>query len=143
MCLPAGDREVTLFVRNVLKEGLELEDSLARDDGGDSNRLRAELEMTSRLIDLVLYLFHGLDSAEVDQLPASQELIRSVGVTSPIDGIVRRVEARPGQLVQATDHLVEVVDPAQVYLVGEVLESDTHLISHGMAITAASMATSR
>ena len=34
------------------------------------------------------------------------------------------IDARPGQLVGATEHLFDIVDLANLYVVGEVLEAD-------------------
>lgn len=47
---------------------VELEDGLAGSDAEGEARMRTELDMTSRLIDLVLYQFHGLEAAEVERL---------------------------------------------------------------------------
>ena len=52
---------------------VELQDELAGPDDGDQERLQAELDMTNRLIDQVLYLYHGLnedDVARVEQAAA-------------------------------------------------------------------------
>jgi len=46
---------------------LELEDGLPGDEEGQA---RTELTMTSRLVDLVLYLYYGLDAGEVDRVEA-------------------------------------------------------------------------
>ncbi|MDH3225430.1 MAG: hypothetical protein OEO23_17045, partial [Gemmatimonadota bacterium] len=47
---------------------LELEDSLAGAPNGDPDQLHGELQMTSRLIDLVLYLFHKLGSEDIERV---------------------------------------------------------------------------
>ena len=46
---------------------VELEDGLAAPDSDGETRMREELGMTSRLIDLVLYLFHELTPAEIER----------------------------------------------------------------------------
>ena len=48
---------------------LELEDGLAI-NGADSDRLRTDVHMTSRLIDLVLYRFHDLGPEDVERVEA-------------------------------------------------------------------------
>jgi hypothetical protein len=47
---------------------VELEDGLASGEGDAQDTLRAELSMTSRLVDLVLYRFHQLAPADVDRV---------------------------------------------------------------------------
>lgn len=50
---------------------LELDDELSRDPGDERDRLQAELKVTNRLVDLVLYQFHGLDPREIHLLETS------------------------------------------------------------------------
>lgn len=47
---------------------VELEDGLQDSDADGEARMRVELEMTSRLIDLVLYQFHGLGTGDVERI---------------------------------------------------------------------------
>lgn len=47
---------------------VELEDGLAEADPSEPDRLRAELDMTSGLIDRVLYLYHGLGDEDVERV---------------------------------------------------------------------------
>lgn len=50
---------------------VDLEERLAApDDDDDPAQARAELETTDRLLDLVLYQYHGLDAAAVEKLEA-------------------------------------------------------------------------
>jgi hypothetical protein len=53
---------------------VELEDGLAAPGDDEADRMRAELDMTSGVIDRVLYLYHGLGEADIEQVegaPAS------------------------------------------------------------------------
>jgi hypothetical protein len=53
---------------------VDLEDGMADPDVGETERLRAELDMTSAVIDRVLYLYHELGEADIEQVegaPAS------------------------------------------------------------------------
>ncbi len=50
---------------------IELEDSLADTGVSEADKLRAELGMTSNLIDLVLYLFHELGPEDVERIEAA------------------------------------------------------------------------
>jgi len=47
---------------------VELEDGLAGPDPESEERMRMELDMTSRLIDLVLYQYHGLARTDIERL---------------------------------------------------------------------------
>ncbi|MCH1571806.1 MAG: hypothetical protein L7S64_10725 [Longimicrobiales bacterium] len=52
---------------------VKLQDELVGPDDGEGEQLQAEMKMTHRLIDQVLYLYHGLneaDVARVEQAPA-------------------------------------------------------------------------
>ena len=50
---------------------VELEESLSSPgEDDDVDQLRAERDTTDRLLDLVLYLYHGLDAAKVEALEA-------------------------------------------------------------------------
>jgi len=51
---------------------VEIEDELDSGPAEDRVRLHDELSMTSRLIDRVLYRFHGLTAAEVERVEAGQ-----------------------------------------------------------------------
>lgn len=50
---------------------VELEDGLTDTSGDDADRLRSELDMTSQLIDLVLYEFHRVSPDEMARIEAS------------------------------------------------------------------------
>jgi hypothetical protein len=50
---------------------VELEDGLADSPDGEAERMRSELDMTSQLIDLVLYQFHGVRPEEMERIEAS------------------------------------------------------------------------
>jgi hypothetical protein len=52
---------------------VELEDGLAAPRPDGEERLRLELEMTSRLVDLVLYRYHQLAQAEVERVEAGRQ----------------------------------------------------------------------
>ena len=50
---------------------LELEDGMAESSAEDADKLRTELEMTSHLIDLVLYQYHRVSRDEMELIEAS------------------------------------------------------------------------
>jgi len=49
---------------------VELEEALAGGGGDEPDKARSEMEMTSRLIDFVLYRFHELAPAEIERAEA-------------------------------------------------------------------------
>lgn len=51
---------------------LEIEEAGTPDDAEDAARMKAELQMTDRLIDLVLYRYHGLRQEQIEQLEAAR-----------------------------------------------------------------------
>jgi hypothetical protein len=51
---------------------VELEDGLAGPDPDGEERMRAELDMTSRLVDLGLYRYHELSKADVERVEAGR-----------------------------------------------------------------------
>jgi hypothetical protein len=67
---PANPRpQVVADVLNFLASRVvELEDGLSEGTSSEPDRLRAELDMTSGLIDRVLHLFHGLSQNDVERL---------------------------------------------------------------------------
>ncbi len=76
----------------------------------------------------------GLDNKTLDAVQNSGTTVRSIAVVSPIAGTIDSVETQPGQLVESSDHLFDIVDLSHLYIVGEVLESDSHLVRKGMPI---------
>lgn len=47
---------------------VELEEQLAAPGDGEPDKLRTELEVTSHLVDLVLYLLHGVSEEDVERI---------------------------------------------------------------------------
>jgi len=50
---------------------VELEDGLAQPGDEEAEKLRAELEMTSHLVDLVLYVFHDVAQEDIERIEAA------------------------------------------------------------------------
>jgi len=53
---------------------IELEEGLSEPEDGEADRLRTELSLTSGLIDQVLYLYHQLDTEEVERVEAAGQV---------------------------------------------------------------------
>jgi len=51
---------------------VELQDSVAGDDAEEADRVARELNMTSGLVDLVLYLYHQLDGNDIEKLEGAK-----------------------------------------------------------------------
>jgi hypothetical protein len=71
---PAEPRpEVAEDVLRFLGERVvSLEEEIAAEHGAERDRLASELGVTSRLLDVVLYRFHGLSPADVERVEAAQ-----------------------------------------------------------------------
>lgn len=91
---------------------------------------RAEFEIVKRKLQ-----GWGLDSARIATVLKSGQTVDSITLTSPMAGVVEHIDTRPGELVRSTDHLFDVVDRSTVYLIGDVLEGDAHLVRNGAAVT--------
>ncbi|MFV2067699.1 MAG: efflux RND transporter periplasmic adaptor subunit [Pirellulales bacterium] len=93
----------------------------------------------------------GIDEVTLRKIETSGEPLQYVSITSPIDGVVRHADVRPGQTVVSTDfffhtgankvttptnHLFHIVDPSRVWIVGEVLESDVRHLAKGQPVAA-------
>lgn len=50
---------------------VELEEGLANPVDGDGDKLRTELDVTSHLVDLVLYAYHGVSEEDVERIEAT------------------------------------------------------------------------
>lgn len=67
---PARPRPVVVedLLRFLAGRVVELEEKLDGEPGEEAERLQGELGMTDRLVDLVLYLYHGLTEDDVERL---------------------------------------------------------------------------
>lgn len=78
----------------------------------------------------------GLNEATIEKVEQDGQPLKHESITSPIRGIITHADVRIGQLVRPTDHLYHVVDPAILWIVGDVLESDVRFLKKGQAIKA-------
>jgi RND family efflux transporter MFP subunit len=73
-----------------------------------------------------------LEEAVVDRLrDPNTEPLRSLPVRSPLSGVVLHADVRPGQVVEPTQHLFEVVDLARVRVEVEVLATELRRVEVG------------
>jgi RND family efflux transporter MFP subunit len=70
----------------------------------------------------------GLDQATIQTVERDGQPLSHVSITSPMGGIITHADVRIGQLISATDHLYHVVDPANLWIAGDVLESDVRYL---------------
>lgn len=78
----------------------------------------------------------GLDETALQTVERRGEPIPYVAVTSPRGGVVTHADVRIGQVVSPTDHLFHVVDPAMLWIAGDVLESDVRYLKKSQPVTA-------
>lgn len=50
---------------------VELEEGVANPIDGDADKLRTELDVTSHLVDLVLYVYHGVSEEDIERIEAT------------------------------------------------------------------------
>jgi RND family efflux transporter MFP subunit len=76
------------------------------------------------------WLSLGLSSEEFDELTRERDLQRVpvLPLRSPIGGVVVHADLSIGKVVEAAEHLFEIVDPSAVWVKIGVLEQDLHRI---------------
>jgi RND family efflux transporter MFP subunit len=80
-------------------------------------------------------LLLGLEPTLLDGLRSpSVSPLRTLVVRSPLAGVVLHADVQPGQVVEPTQHLFEVVDPTQLWIEVEVLARDLSRIEIGQAL---------
>ncbi|MBB75220.1 MAG: hypothetical protein CMJ75_11990 [Planctomycetaceae bacterium] len=84
--------------------------------------------------DIVSYKLQalGVDSAAVARLLQAGVLLHSIPVLAPVAGTIESIDTRPGQLVESTDHLFDIVALSTLSVVGEVLEADLFQVLPGL-----------
>lgn len=78
----------------------------------------------------------GLDRAALERVEQGGEWLPHVPIVSPIGGVVTHADVQIGQMVRPVDHLYHVIDPAMLWIIGEVLESDVRLLAEGQQVEA-------
>ncbi len=78
----------------------------------------------------------GLDEAALQQVEERREPLPYVSIHSPVGGIITHADVRIGEMVSPSDHLFHVINPARVWIVGAVLESDVRLLAGGQSVKA-------
>ncbi|MCC9074446.1 efflux RND transporter periplasmic adaptor subunit [Flavobacterium sp. F-65] len=71
----------------------------------------------------------------VKTLTASN-ISKTVAITSPINGLVSKVNVNVGKYISPTDMLFELMETSDIVLVMNAFEKDVHLLSVGQAVTA-------
>ncbi len=73
----------------------------------------------------------GATTEQLDEVLASGRPLTSLAVRSPIAGIVSEADVRVGQMVEPIEHLYHIVDASRVWVVADVLESDSAAVKAG------------
>lgn len=82
------------------------------------------------------WLSLGLESEQFDKLTHERDLRRvaSLPIRSPIGGVVIHADLSIGKVIEASEHLFEIVDPSTVWAKIGVLEQDLHRIESGQPV---------
>jgi RND family efflux transporter MFP subunit len=78
----------------------------------------------------------GLEEVAIQAVEQRGEPLSSVPIVSPVGGIITHADVRIGQSVSPTNHLYHVVNPTQLWIIGEGLESEVRLLAVGQAVEA-------
>ncbi|MBI3463276.1 MAG: efflux RND transporter periplasmic adaptor subunit [Planctomycetes bacterium] len=76
----------------------------------------------------------GLTEDDFDRLLETAQPVRTIPVTSPINGIISGTDVRTGQIVEPTDHLYHIVDHSRLWLAGRILEADVGRVRTDMPV---------
>jgi len=93
-------------------------------------RLAAEVEVARQKL-----LALGIERRQLEAIEKDEELLDAVTVTALISGLIAHADVRVGELVEPTQHLYQIVDPSQLWVVAEVLESDMSDVRLGQSVT--------
>ena len=74
----------------------------------------------------------GLTPAQLESVRNSGEPVATLAVTSPIAGVVSEADVRVGQMVMPTEHLYHILDRSHLWIVADVLESDSPAMRLGL-----------
>ena len=77
----------------------------------------------------------ALLNINVKTLTASN-ISKTVSITSPINGLVSKVNVNVGKYIAPTDMLFELMETSDIVLVMNAFEKDIHLLSVGQSVTA-------
>jgi cobalt-zinc-cadmium efflux system membrane fusion protein len=66
----------------------------------------------------------------------ASNISKTVSITSPINGLVSKVNVNVGKYIAPTDMLFELMETSDIVLVMNAFEKDIHLLSVGQSVTA-------
>jgi RND family efflux transporter MFP subunit len=97
---------------------------------------RASRDSAAARFHLASWKLHalGLTPDDVHTVRSTAAAVPRIAIRSPVDGIVAQVQARPGQAVEASDHLFHIVDHAELWCVAHVLETDAAHVRPGQTV---------
>jgi cobalt-zinc-cadmium efflux system membrane fusion protein len=76
----------------------------------------------------------GLTEDHFDRLLETAQPVRTISITSPINGVVSEADVRIGQIIQPAEHLYHIVDYSRLWLAGKALEADAGRLREGMPV---------
>lgn len=104
--------------------------------GKEVNEARStEIEKNSALeITKQKLLAIGLSDEALSQVITSRQPIKAVPIVAPIGGTITEGDVNPGQIVEPTEHLFEIMDLSRVYARVMIVEADSHRIKVGQQV---------
>ena len=76
-------------------------------------------------------LLLGLSASDVQALRSASQVVSTIVVPAPIDGVITSRSANLGQVVAMGQELVSVTDLSQVWVVGDLYEQDFTIVKVG------------
>jgi RND family efflux transporter MFP subunit len=77
----------------------------------------------------------GLTRSQMDALKSPAQVVSTVNVPAPIDGVITGRTANPGQVVAMGQELVVVTDLSNVWIIGDLYEQDFETVQVGSTAT--------
>ncbi len=76
----------------------------------------------------------GFTSAMIDTVLSYGKPSRTVPITSPLDGVISVAQVHVGQVVEPWQQVYEIVDLSQMWVHGQVLETDSTAVAEGQPV---------
>lgn len=76
----------------------------------------------------------GLSEPILQQLLDSKRPIRTLPIVAPRSGVLVHVDINPGQVIDPTEHLFEILDLSTVWVEGMVVGTDISLVKQGQPV---------
>ncbi|MEX2140906.1 MAG: efflux RND transporter periplasmic adaptor subunit [Pirellulales bacterium] len=104
--------------------------------GKDVATARATRSEKSSAIEIVRQklLAIGFSGAQLMELMKTKQLLRTLPIIAPISGTLVHADVNPGQVVEPTTHLFEIVDFSKVWMKASVVEAESYRVAKGQLV---------